>query len=123
LAKLITTHLNIFNFTSFKSKFKYSKTYPKNLLNKSEFIGTYKFFKSIFTGEAYENRILNDNELYTFIKTKSKMSFRKYIISLLTNTYRDIISTNLSKIKSRIFIHQLLFRTFRGNYNQYKERS
>ena len=75
---------------SFKSKFQYSKTNPKNLLNKSDFINTYNYFKSIFTGEAYENRILNDKvELHTFIKTKSNMSFRIYIIQLITNIYNN----------------------------------
>ena len=87
MGKLIKTYLNISDFKLFKSKFKYSEAYPKNLLNKSEFIDAYNFFKSIFTGEAYENRILDNNELYTFIKTKSNTSFRKYIIQLITNIY------------------------------------
>ena len=41
----------------------------------------------IFTGEAYENIILDNNELYTFINTKSDISFRKYIIQLLNYIY------------------------------------
>ena len=69
LGKLIKTHLTISDFGYFKSRFQYSKSNPQNLLNKSDFINTYNFFKSIFTGEAYENKILDDNELHTFIKT------------------------------------------------------
>jgi hypothetical protein len=57
LAKLIKTYLNISDFKSFKSKFINSRTNSENTLNKSEFI------KSIFTGEAYENKILVDNAL------------------------------------------------------------
>ena len=87
MGKLITTHLNISDFGLFRSKFIYSKTNSINLLNKSEFIKTYNYFKSIFTGEAYKNIILDNNELHTFIKTKSNTSFRKYIIQLITNIY------------------------------------
>jgi hypothetical protein len=100
LGKIITTHLGILNFTSFKSKFQYSKTNPQNLLKKSDFINTYNYFKSIFTGEAYENRILKDNELYTFIKTKSNMSFRQYMISFISKkTYEkkiQILNTSMN---------------------------
>ena len=108
ISKVILDYLKLNDFRTFKAKISSG--------DQKEFMERYNYFKDIFSGKAYAEKITQDNDLYKFIMSlkQTNESFRSYIIKLCEDTktkcsqnykkkfpnlnYKDIYEKDLNKI-------------------------